>query len=55
MKIIVNQTTDLQVIDESGNVLYNWNPFEDKISNYSDLNIPTDSVIEAIRKSYTKQ
>ena len=47
MKVIVNHTTDLQVIDEEGNVLYDWNPFKDKTT-YASGN----SVIDCITNSY---
>lgn len=33
MKVLVNDTTALQVVDEkTGEVLYEWNPFKNKIT-----------------------
>lgn len=52
MKVIVNQTTALTVEDIEGKVLYEWNPFEDKATNYNNFRNPTKSIIEAIHESY---
>lgn len=52
MKVLVNDTTALQVIDEkTGKVLYNWNPFKDKITYASK----GENVIDYITESFVSE
>ena len=49
MKVLVNDTTALQVVNEkTGEVLYEWNPFKDKIT-YATKG---KSVINCISESF---
>ena len=52
MKVLVNDTTALQVIcEETGDVLYDWNPFKDKIT-YATKG---KSVIDYISESFVSE
>ena len=48
MKVTVNETTALIVEDVEGNVLYEWNPFKDKVTYASK----GKKVIDYISESY---
>lgn len=48
MKVIVNDTTPLQVVNEDGKILYEWNPFKDKVT-YATKG---KSVIDCISESF---
>lgn len=52
MKVVVNDTTALTVEDIEGKVLYEWNPFKNKITNLSGFDNSDDSVIGAIHESF---
>jgi hypothetical protein len=52
MKVLVNDTTQLQVVcEKTGEVLYDWNPFKDKITYASK----GKNVIDYITESFVSE
>lgn len=56
MKVLVNDTTALQVIcEKTGEVLYDWNPFKDKITYASKGKNVIDYISDSFVSGDTKK